>query len=254
MRSSPKAPYGFTLIELLVVVGVLAILGALLLPAISRASEKATRTACMSNLRQINLGLRMYADDSSDSSPWVGYDTNRNLLVCYKELLKGYVGPSSPATSRSRLFACPADKFHYDMRPQIGQGYVPKGIHEMSIADYSSYLFNGGNQFTNPLVSVLGIGGQRLSSIKHPVRTIMLAEAPALFPYSWHQPKQPLPVGYEWPLFNDAKNMVGFVDGHVSFIKIYWNTNKVAVAGGSAHTLACCYDPPSGYEYQWSGD
>lgn len=254
MRKASQTINGFTLTELLVVIAVIAILAALMLPVLSKSKDAAKRGVCLSNLRQINLGLRMYADDSSDSSPWVGHDTNRNLLFCYKELLNGYVGPSSSATSRSRLFACPADKFYYDLRSQVGQGYVPKALHEQSRVNYSSYCFNGGNQFTNLPLSVLGIGGQRLSSIKHPVRTITVGEAPALFPYSWHQPKQPLPVGYEWPLFNDAKDMVGFVDGHVGFIKIYWNTNKVAVAGGSAYTLACCYDPPSGYEYQWSGD
>jgi prepilin-type processing-associated H-X9-DG protein len=44
--------------------------------------------------------------------------------------------------------------------------------------------------------------------------------------------------------FNDAKNMVGFVDGHVSYLKIYYDGQKIAWA----------YNPPAGYDYQWSGD
>ena len=59
----------FTLTELLVVIAIIAILAALLLPAISADKGKARRTACLNNLRQINLGIRMYADDSHDAPP-----------------------------------------------------------------------------------------------------------------------------------------------------------------------------------------
>jgi prepilin-type processing-associated H-X9-DG protein len=98
------------------------------------------------------------------------------------------------------------------------------------------------------------IGGRKLSSIKHPARTISIAEAPAFFPYSWHQPQSPLPVGHELPWFNNAKAVVAFVDGHVSYIKMYWNTNMIADSSGFAYTIASDYDPPAGYGYQWSGD
>jgi prepilin-type N-terminal cleavage/methylation domain-containing protein len=65
-RSSPTRGSGFTLIELLVVIAIIAILAALLLPALASAKEKSKRVACLNNLRQLAIGVNIYALDNAD--------------------------------------------------------------------------------------------------------------------------------------------------------------------------------------------
>ena len=87
-----------------------------------------------------------------------------------------------------------------------------------------------------------GIAGRKLSSIREPSKTIMLAEMPAYYCFSWHEPRNPKVPHY----FSDARNMAAFVDGHVNHIKIYYDASK--------QQEAWQYDPPNGYDYKWSAE
>jgi prepilin-type N-terminal cleavage/methylation domain-containing protein len=243
-----KLGKGFTLIELLVVIAIIAILVALLLPVLSSAKARAKRTACLNNLKQINLGVHMYAGDNGDTLP----DTGTATYVTYKEVVKSYAGLYGPSSSQDKVFACPADTYYYD---ESSLAYVPHGRHEQRTLDFSSYAFNGANLLTNypnfAYNGVLpGIGGQKLSVVKNSAKTVLVVEASALLPYSWHHPKPPAPGGL--PTSNDARNMVSFVDSHISYINIYWNST-IRYPNG-AGSVAAYYDPPAGYNYQWSGN
>ncbi len=242
---------GFSLIELLVVIAIIALLAALLLPALGAAKARTRRTVCMNNLRQINLGVRMYSDDSNDTSPASVKTNSIDVFSAYKRLMKNYVGLQGASSPQDKLFACPADIFHYDYAFSLQpRGYVPQSLCVQSNNDYSSYSFNAGNlnrvifngtNFVEP-----GIAGMKLSSIKKPSRTVLVAEMPAFVPYSWHQPKRPFSQANS--IFNDSQNVASFVDGHASYIKMYWDGTW------PRGTLALAHDPPVTYDYQWSGD
>lgn len=105
---------GFTLIEILVVVAILALLGALLFPVFSSARAKARETSCVSNLRQIGLGVALYARDFDDFYPR-GTDTSERLAAISPpadddlRLLPLLRDVLHPYLSSSAVWHCPSD-------------------------------------------------------------------------------------------------------------------------------------------------
>jgi len=98
MRNSRKKKKGFTLIELLVVIVIIGLLIAVLTPVVQKAREKAQRTFCTSNLRQIGVALHLYTEDWDEKFPNTGYGSAK-LGVLY-----------SSYVDTAQVFDCPSDK------------------------------------------------------------------------------------------------------------------------------------------------
>ena len=120
----------FTLIELLVVIAIIAILAAILFPVFAQAKEAAKKTQCISNLKQVNLSLVMYASDSDDvfcpaevNMDGQGNVTGRNGINGGNQGWKPYDMLVMPYVKNDPLFKCPSDDLPFPSAYRITDFY-----------------------------------------------------------------------------------------------------------------------------------
>ena len=164
--SSSQRAKAFTLIELLVVIAIIAILAGMLLPALSRAKGKAHTTRCFNNLRQMGIGVQLYAMDHEDSVPGDTFGGGyffANLLAPY---IDRAIDPSQfqqgdilyQAYQQIDLFHCPG------IRPKPSQTR-PFALHyTINSIDFSLYRSSGQYEAT-PFQKITAIPNMRLQPI-----------------------------------------------------------------------------------------
>lgn len=200
---------GFTLVELMVVIAIIAILMALLMPAISRAKAKANQTSCLNNMRQLTLAATMYASDHDEEFPARRIPTN-----AWPHKLKPYY-------VNWQIIACPSDRF----------GLV--GLFANDLNPKRSYLINGFNDYFKVNLSPSDYKavmqwryahGMKVMAINRPSDTILFGEKRSGSPHV-HMDTDQGNRGNDFEEIEHKRHGAGsnfaFVDSSVRFIKKY---------------------------------
>ena len=167
---------GFTLIELLVVIAIIAILAAMLLPALASAKEKARRVSCVSNCKQISMAMIMYVDENQNQYPprmpdppaGASYPCKPCRTTNWQQYATAYLG----ATNNNGAYVCPADK-------GIPTDVTADPFNALSPRPDRFSDFYGTSYCFNTVMTRL----RKPSAVLMPSDTFMGAEI-----WSWHQP------------------------------------------------------------------
>jgi len=181
MHRSKQVPSGFTLIELLVVMAIIAILTAILFPVFAQAREKARAAACLSNQKQLGLGLLSYAQDYDETLPiGAGYGAG-SANVSLPAEIGPYVMKTAMFTDNSKavsIWSCPSDAVprQANFGGQGTQTYLPVMGFAWRVAGNPNracaWLGEGA------ATSVQFMPGATLAAFKAPATTLLLAEQP----------------------------------------------------------------------------
>jgi prepilin-type N-terminal cleavage/methylation domain-containing protein/prepilin-type processing-associated H-X9-DG protein len=209
VRSESVAQYAFTLLELLVVVAIIAILAALLLPALSKAKSRARAITCLNNERQWGLGFSIYADDNEDNFPYEGLDG----LPITPPIRTAWYNAVPPLLGVPALVDMPADT------PSIfGCPTAKRNLNPSAAAPYFLVGFNGRldpNTAPRP----------PRSAVTAPCDTIVMAENT--------EAARPFTLGLTAPARHDFRGVFAFVDGHSAFVTTNDYTRTAAEDGDS---------------------
>jgi Tfp pilus assembly protein PilE len=218
--------HAFTLTDLMAIVAAISVLAAIVVAQAGSARENSRLSRCAANLKQVNGAMLKFCDDHQQTLPGPDDSAPNNLWWWYKEDVKEYLSLTGPSSANDLVFACPGDRGYSDPGP----------FHLNPRFDFSSYVFNGVT-----LPGLPNIAGWRLPAVKKPSLTLLAMEWTAHAPLAWHKSKT---GAKNMPFYCDAQSVVGFVDGHVSFTKIYYD----------GYNAAYTRDPIPGYDYQYSGN
>ena len=218
--------HGLTRTDVLALVAMVSVLAAGVVLGLGAAKAKSRRATCTANLQQVNRAILNFAAENKQTLPAAAPGESGSPWWWYKEQVKRYAGLSGPSSPNDLIFACPEDRGYSD----------PVPFHRSSRFDYSSYVYNGVT-----LPGMPNIAGWQLAAVKQPHKTLLVMEWTAHAPLSWHRSKT---GKRNLPFYCDAQSVVAFVDGHVSFSKIYYD----------GYNAAYTQDPISGYDYQYSGN